>query len=120
MQEMQQQHGQVEQERRLLESELEAVRNRAVEMAEMLDEQKRQATQQQGQWTDELKRMRRLLEDMSVRTVRDEPVVPVEQQPVPRQPAPRRAADPALDSVMAQFEMLQKDLARRRANGTKR
>jgi len=131
MQEMQQQHGQVEQERRLLESELEAVRNRAVEMAEMLDDQKRQAAEQQNQWTDELKRMRRLMEDMSARTVQNAaaaPVAPqpVQQQPVPQQPvapqspAPQPQADPALDSVMAQFEMLQRDLARRRAGDAKR
>ena len=47
------------------ESELEAVRSRSAEMAESLDEQKRISAQQQAQWTEELKRMRCLLENVS-------------------------------------------------------
>ena len=132
---MQQQHGQFDQERRLLESELEAVRNRAVEMAEMLDQQKRQATEQQAQWADELKRMRRLMEEMSGRMATAQPApaverpMPMQQPAAPQQPVTSQQPvavaepsdeDPVLDSVMAQFEMLQRDLARRRAAGEKR
>ena len=120
--EARQERAQLEQDQTMLESELESVRNRAAETAELLAEQKRQAAAQQAQWAEELKRMRCLLETVcgrlaereaapSIRRAEpDEPVAvaaPGKTVPVP--------ADPALNSVMAQFQMLQRDVARRRA-----
>ncbi|OHB70407.1 MAG: hypothetical protein A2V70_16705 [Planctomycetes bacterium RBG_13_63_9] len=119
---MEQQQSLLEQERRMLESELETVRNRAAEMAESLADQKRLSAQQQSQWADELKRMRRLLESMSVRLAEAE-IAQSNARSEPRGPASggsdghvaSEEDDAALDSVVAQFEILQKDLARRRA-----
>jgi chromosome segregation ATPase len=111
----------LEQERAVLESELEVVRNRAAEMAQLLGEQKQQATAQQAEWAKELKRMRRLLEGIAVRLVEDQrfegALRPDSLQPAGAAAAGPAAAggDPVLDSVAAQFEMLQKDLAKRRA-----
>jgi septal ring factor EnvC (AmiA/AmiB activator) len=109
IQQMTRQQALLEQERTQLESELEAVRNRAAETAELLAEQKRLSVQQQSVWADELKRLAEVL--------------PAADAPRPEagrkgavQHVPKAAADPALDSVVAQFEILQKDLARRRAS----
>lgn len=109
-------------QREALENELELVRMRAAELAESLAEQSRQIAQERAQWSEELKRMRRLLETL-VRS-RPAPATGDEVQPPPAEP-PRAAGasrdsgeDPVLNSVMAQFQMLQKDLARRRRNGT--
>lgn len=113
----------LERERAVLESELEAVRNRAAEMTETLAEQKRQMAEQRDQWAEELRRMRHLLETLTGRLAespsRPEPAAPA--APAGR-PAPAAgpgspgggAGDAVLDSVMAQFQMLQKDRARRR------
>jgi chromosome segregation ATPase len=133
---LERQQGMLEQEKQLLESELESVRNRAVEMASTLAEQKREAAQQQNQWADELKRMRRLLEDMSHRLAGAVPAATASAAPSAAPPpaaaaiAPNAATvagktassgeDPVLESVLAQFEMLQRDLARRRADGVTR
>lgn len=111
----------LQQERARLEAELEMVRDRAAEMSEMLAQQKREMAQERSQWTEELKRMRHLLETHSagaVAPVREVPSAPVvaESHPAPKAPVPE--SDPVLDSVMAQFEMLQKDLARRRKQQT--
>ena len=118
---LERQHVELEQDRRLMESELESVRNRAAELTEALSEQKRTAQQQQSQWTGELKRMRRLLEGMSQVLVRRESLAgngnsAPGNQPTTHQDTNAANVDPVLDSVMAQFEMLQKDLAERRAN----
>jgi len=130
----------MELERRELEAELEAVRSRAAEMSEALDEQKRQMAEQQTRWTEELRRQRCLLEKVTDclgegrSTLEGRPQQPQEEDQPPekprrgirarpnKQPDPTTAAgDSVLDSVMAQFEVLQKDLARRRrkaANGS--
>lgn len=119
---MEQQQAEWEQERKVLELELETIRNRAAEMAESLADQKRLAGQQRTQWSDELKRMRGLLETITARLAEPQPgpgfVPPEPEKPTAADPVGPSAAageDPVLDSVMAQFEMLQKDLARRRA-----
>ncbi len=113
----------MEQERAVLETELEAVRNRAAEMAEMLAQQKRQMSEQRDQWSDELRRMRQMLEVLSGRLADVEAAPPqaaASRQATPESnggaapAAPGQADDAVLDSVMAQFQMLQKDRARRR------
>ncbi len=90
---------------------------RASEMAETLAQQGRQMAEERLQWSEELKQMRRLLEGLSQRRPEPESVA----APAPARAETRPAAghdgaeaDPVLNSVMAQFEMLQKDLARRR------
>lgn len=104
-------------DRTALEDELEAVRNQAAELAEALAEQKRQMEIQQTEWSRELRQMRRLLEMMARRQLEQH------EEQESRQALPPAAAvsivpatvdDPVLDSVMAQFEMLQKDISRRR------
>jgi septal ring factor EnvC (AmiA/AmiB activator) len=112
----------MEEERRELETELEAVRGRAAEMAESLAEHKRLLGQQQAEWAGEFRRIRSLLEGFPNRLAEVLPAVraverTVEREPVVRAPAPHaaKAGDPALDSVVAQFEVLQRDMARRRA-----
>jgi chromosome segregation ATPase len=120
--ELERQRGSLEQERQVLESELEAVRNRAAELAESLAEQKRQAAVQQAESADERKHMCRLLESISGRLAEGELSVGVLEsgtcQPAAAATEEGRAVadgDAILDSVAAQFEILQKDLAKRRA-----
>lgn len=118
MQQMTQQQAALEQERKGLEAELEAVRGRAAELADALAEQKRLLAQQQAAWAEEFKRIRLLLEVMGGRLSEGiHAINPAKPEPV-RKVAPATTAaagDPVLESVMAQFEILQKDVARRRA-----
>ncbi len=95
------------QQRTALESELDAVRRRAAEQAEALSEQKRLASQQQAELAGELKRMKSLLETMGSQ-VRSEPGTSggsTKSQP---------DESSVLGSVLAQFEMLQRDMNSRR------
>jgi chromosome segregation ATPase len=120
---LERQYAALEQDRAVLEKELEGVRNRAADLAESLAEQKRLAAQQQTQGAAEMQRMRQLLESIARQEAfaqphRDleppraaEPVVLMASKPEPAAAAP----DPVLGSVLAQFEMLQQDRARRRA-----
>jgi chromosome segregation ATPase len=121
--ELEREHAALEQDRAVLEKELEGVRNRAADLAELLAEQKRLATQAQSQGATELQRMRQLLENLARQEAfarhdhadpgeaAVEAVVPL----VAKQEPAAAAADPVLGSVLAQFEMLQQDRARRRA-----
>jgi len=126
-QQLERQRASLEQERTVLESELEAVRNRAAEMTESLAEQRQQACAQRAEWADELKRMRRLLERISGRLAEGEHSGKRLQsdlhEPVAVAAGEGSTAangDPVLASVAAQFEMLQRDLARRRAARSER
>jgi len=103
-----------ERERGVLENELETVRARAAESAELLAQQKRQMAEQQAQWMEELKRMRRLLEAMARRLCEPDEASATHVPQRAAAGAGEPAGDPVLDSVMAQFERLQKDLVRRR------
>ena len=111
----------MERERIVLETELEAVRGRAAEMAETLAQQGRQMAEERAKWAEELKHMRRLLEAMPQRRAEGDPVHASsggqgrsEGRSAGRSHDGHGDSDPVLSSVMAQFEMLQKDLARRR------
>jgi chromosome segregation ATPase len=125
--EFQQQIRSLEQERTSLETELESVRNRIVQLAEESALEKRRMTEERAEWSGELRQLRRVLEKNVVmlshhqhtdETSRSHPPAPPELDPPSGQPvAP--GEDPVLDSVMAQFEMLQKDLVRRRTSGHK-
>ncbi len=115
---MEQERAAIEQERAVLERELEAVRSRAAELSEMLAGHQRQMAEERSQWSDELKRMRRLLEVMSQRQSAQQTAAEYRlAEPVAAAPAaaaPAASGDPVLGSVLAQFEILQRDLARRR------
>jgi len=121
---MEQELAERDQERVVLESELDMVRNRAAEMAETLAQQQQQMADERQQWTQELKRMRRLLEILSSRGLEHTAAAeaPCSRAAAGRTPgksadeaaAARQNGDPVLGSVMAQFEMLQKDIVRRR------
>lgn len=109
------------QERAALEQELEAVRNRAAELSEAFNRQKRDGEKQQRQWSEELKRMRRTLQQV-LRHLTERAEEPTD--PAPRNPAPqpdasgaRKGVDPVLNSIMAQFEILQNDVALRHNSG---
>lgn len=106
-------------ERNGLESELETIRNRAADLTELIETQKREMATERAGWTDEFKRLRHMLENRlqsqpapSNRISHADDPQPQAPETAPTQPG---AGDPVLDSVMAQFEMLQKDLIRRRA-----
>lgn len=111
----------LERERETLEIELETVRNRAVELAEVAAEEKRRNAEERAEWSSELKQLRRALEQQSSLLLRYQDSVS-EHEPAAAaidERASRLASDPVLDSVMAQFEMLQQDLVRRRTSHRK-
>jgi DNA repair exonuclease SbcCD ATPase subunit len=117
-------------ERQLLEAELENVRRRAEQLANMLDEQKRTAAEQESYWRGELRRQCSLVERITAQWVQTLPPASAEGAAHPVQGSPEATAtasgprggtvgsargdNAALESVRAQFELLQKDAARRR------
>ncbi len=120
---LKQEQVELNQERAVLETELEAVRNRAAELSETIERERQQMSDERSEWTAEMKRMRRTLETFAQRQIElaetggtgqvQEPAPDVQNQ------SNESANDPVLDSVMAQFEMLQKDLAKRRKSSAK-
>jgi chromosome segregation ATPase len=113
---MEQQQSLLAKERAVMETELESVKNRASEIAELLAEQKRLSVPQQSQWADELQQMRTLLETLTRQITENKRQI----EPVPAvKPASGVAAvalgDPVLESVLAQFEILQQDRFYRRS-----
>jgi chromosome segregation ATPase len=116
IQQMAQQQSLLERDRKELETELELVRGRAAELSESLAEQKRLLAQQQTEWAKEFKRMRCLLEGMSGRFAEGmaPSAAPVQAGQNGPAAATSTSPDPVLNSVLAQFEILQRDVARRR------
>ncbi len=129
------------QQQALLEAELESVRGRAAQTDRLLGEQRKDAATQQSEWAAELKNMRTVLEQVSTKissqptspapAVMPTEAMPVEAMPVEAMPVAQNnnasnnandnaddaaSDDAVLDTVMAQFQMLQKDVARRREN----
>lgn len=110
----------MERERATLEAELETVRARAAELAETLDQQKRQVAEERARWTEEIRRFRQIVELMSAsRGEKRASGIPSGPPPTSgpgaeTAPSGSRLPDAALDSIIAQFELLQKDVARRR------
>ncbi len=98
------------QQRQTLEDELEAMRRRAVEQTDALNEQKRLTAQQQAELAGEVKRMRSLLETLS-NQVRKEPASLANTKTPPIDSS-------VLGTVLAQFDVLQRDVAYRRAKRT--
>ncbi|MDX1947999.1 MAG: hypothetical protein SFU86_21550 [Pirellulaceae bacterium] len=120
----------LERERAELEAELELVRTRAAELQQTVSEQRRELTQQHEELTNELKLLRDLLEQqgdlLAARGAEPHaapaapPMLPTMTIPAARAsalaaaPADPAEADPVVNSVMAQFARLQKDVAQRR------
>jgi chromosome segregation ATPase len=119
LQRLEQERALLTQERTVLETELDSVRNRAADLAENLAQQQRQMAEDRVQWAEELKYLRRLVERIAQQSPEREamaaPPAPASAPtPSPRGDPSSPGADPVLDSVMAQFAMLQKDLSQRR------
>jgi chromosome segregation ATPase len=118
------QHQQVadlEQERATLETELELVRGRASELQEQVMSHERSMEEQQQEMSAELRQLRELVERnaSSARKSTASPVRPTElpspnDEATPNQQAQPVTADPVVNSVMAQFAKLQKDVSARR------
>lgn len=101
-------------ERAVLETELDGVRTRAAELADTLEDERQRAAGERKTWTEELRQLRQMLQTLNDR---ETPIASAAAPAAPGDAAPEEpedAQDPVLDSVMAQFEILQKDLARRR------
>jgi chromosome segregation ATPase len=116
---MEEERAESERERAVLESELETLRARNAEMAHLLSQQKNQVTEERTQWGDEIRRLRQVMELMSAGRAGKRTCETAASEPPPAQtsvpPAgPAGGTDSVLDSVIAQFELLQKDAARRR------
>ncbi|MDX1964614.1 MAG: hypothetical protein SFX18_15795 [Pirellulales bacterium] len=118
----------LERERSELEIELESIRNRAAELTDQLTEQKRHLAKERESWTNEFRQLRQTLEKQSQllaqRTSAAETALRGgggQHSPTaaPASPAPRRqetpASDPVVGTVKSQFQLLQNDIARRRA-----
>ncbi|MBN2293751.1 MAG: hypothetical protein JXM70_15090, partial [Pirellulales bacterium] len=121
LQQLEEERSEVLQSRSMLEAELESVRQRAVDLMTALEYQKSLAGEQQNQLNDELRSQRQLLEQV-LGHLTELKMLPVNPAPTNR-PAgvteiPAESADSVLSSVMSQFEVLQKDIARRRKKKT--
>jgi DNA repair exonuclease SbcCD ATPase subunit len=126
--------AELQEERAVLEAELTLMRSRAADLQEQAAEHKRQLAERQNELTAELKQLR---EALAAKPWENAPAIsgagaaaaapPAEssltitQPPPPAPPAMSAAsaekekpADPLVNSVMAQFARLQKDVAQRR------
>ena len=101
----------LEREREALEAELELVRNRAAELNETVAEQQRAITDQKTELSTELQQLRLLVEKQAdlfaTRVEERERAAPAAEPETKEQPP---AADPVVNSVMAQFAKLQRDV----------
>lgn len=112
-----------------LEDELARVRSRAAELTATVDRQQREIAAERAEWSTELKSMRTMLERQSG-AIATRPVAVDESlsstsvgtNTVVRESTQSRpmGADNVVDSVMAQFAKLQRDINRRRTGGQNR
>jgi hypothetical protein len=136
------------QEQAALEEELETVRQRCEELAGTVAEQKRQIAEERAEWTAEFRQLRKILDKQSqllAQRMDQHAPAPLAVVPAAAAHAPpngsngsngangangsngnganvaaaRGGIDPVLGSVMNQFQLLQKDAARRRAQHAK-
>ena len=112
-------------ERQQAESELDLLRHRAAELAESLGEQKRVMAEEREQWSEELRLLRRAVDRQSELLVH-RPANSATAQPAAAATAvsePRAAVpahrDQVMDSVVQQFEMLQKSKVRKMAKSAR-
>jgi septal ring factor EnvC (AmiA/AmiB activator) len=123
--------AELEEERCTLEEELESVRSRAVDLEATLAAQKREMADENARWSAELRQLRRTLDKQAAWiTQQTESNANLDEASQPRQSvrgpdqrthptsfpngAAARTADPVVGSILSQFELLQKDVARRR------
>jgi chromosome segregation ATPase len=146
MLDLDQQQSLLEKDRALMEAGLESVCSRATEMGELLDEHKRVAAEQESNWVEEIQQMRSMLESLANHAEEDKRQIEEEQHraeqdkrqamqerrqtdyerraadsSVPKAPvgvAGVAMADPVLESVLAQFEILQQDRHSRRSDSS--
>ncbi len=106
----------VEQDRAALETELDHIRKRAAEANSALAEHKRRETEERAEWSGELKQLRRALEKQSMLLLeQQETGISSTRKTVPvRGDSTPTISDPVVDSVMEQFESLQRDMIKRR------
>jgi chromosome segregation ATPase len=112
----------LEHERATLEDELETVRRRCEELADTVAEQKRQIAEERAEWTAEFRQLRKILDKQSqilAQRVEHGPIPPLTVVPAAPVDPGDGAIDPVLGSVVSQFQLLQKDAARRRAQHAK-
>jgi chromosome segregation ATPase len=98
--------------------ELELVRGHAAELQDTVAEQKQELSEQRSTMGDELKQLRRLVEQQA-EMLAQQPADSASAALAAVAPAPpakdaSAAADPVVSSVMAQFAKLQQDVAQRR------
>ncbi|MGI8980049.1 MAG: hypothetical protein ACR2FY_12570 [Pirellulaceae bacterium] len=115
-------------ERQELESELELVRARSAELQETVSRQKRELAAQRLEVSEELKELRTLIADQGALFAQHEPASAFESADYQELAAEQRSSsparvheepsakpqDPVVNSVMAQFARLQRDIAQRR------
>jgi predicted nucleic acid-binding Zn-ribbon protein len=113
--------SELEQERGMLEEELETVRKRCEELAQTVADQKRQLTEERAEWTAEFRQLRKILDKQSqilIERVEQNHAAPLAVVAASDSgngaAAQRGGVDPVLGSVISQFQLLQKDAARRR------
>ncbi|MHB0957389.1 MAG: hypothetical protein ACYC0X_25200 [Pirellulaceae bacterium] len=104
------------QEREALEAELELVRSRAVELNETVTQQQHEIAAQKTELGTELQQLRKLVEKQAD-LISDRGVLPSHEMAQPLASPTvvlTQPSDPVVNSVMAQFAKLQKDVAQRR------
>jgi chromosome segregation ATPase len=99
----------IQKDRETLNAELAEARQRAIELERKLDAQHDEATRQQGQLNDELRRLRHVVERQAelwtTRQASGHVTVQASATPVMEQ-APSVPSDPVIQAVMAQFARL--------------
>ncbi|MEX2112623.1 MAG: hypothetical protein WD845_05520, partial [Pirellulales bacterium] len=111
-------------EREHVEIELDQLRHRAAELADALAEQKRLQNEQREQWNEELRLLRRAVDRQSELLAKGASVPAAAQSAAGASAGDGRAAAPSsndqvLDTVLQQFEMLQKNKVRKMAKSAK-
>jgi len=115
-------------ERELTETQLESVRDRAAELAVQLEEQQRQFAEERQRWQSQLADLTRLVANHNRGSHSSTSETIVTETPRCSAATMRRAphrneheapqGNPVIDSVMAQFQMVQREAARRRAKAS--
>lgn len=112
----------LEQDRAALETELDHIRKRAAEANTALAEHKKREVEERAEWSGELKQLRRALEKQSMLLLeaQESGAATSTRKTVPvRGESVQTISDPVVDSVMEQFESLQRDMIKRRQKNIK-
>jgi chromosome segregation ATPase len=99
-------------ERQQLESELDLIRQRAAELGEALDQQRHAMGQERQQWSEELRHLRRAVEQQSEVLVRRARRATNPGDDEQSAESGHVAADPIVDTLKEQFEALQRNKQR--------